>query len=171
MVGATLMKFLADRNVGNLSRWLRLLGLDATFAEDKSDSDILMRALQEGRILLTRDRGLVARTPKAVYLVKSANPREQLKEIIAHFKLKRLLKPFSRCVECNVVIRMVAKTTVKGKVPPRVFAQTKVFYQCPSCKKVFWEGSHTRRAGAVIQKIVGESPARDDKMGAEEKGE
>jgi uncharacterized protein with PIN domain len=171
MAESLMLRFLADRNVGSLGKWLRLLGFDAEFAEDRNDNEILLRALQEGRVLLTRDRGLKARAPRAVYLVQSAKLQEQLGEVVAHFKLKNRVKPLTRCVKCNVAIEGVSRETVKGSVPPRVFARQSAFFRCPQCGKVYWSGSHAGRVQMVIQTVLAGSRSPGDKMKAEERGE
>ncbi|MFH0913937.1 MAG: DUF5615 family PIN-like protein, partial [Chloroflexota bacterium] len=54
-------KFLVDQNVGKLARWLRMMGYDATFFTGDDDSEMVSRALKEGRIVLTRDTRIMQR--------------------------------------------------------------------------------------------------------------
>lgn len=161
------LKFLADRNVGNLAKWLRLLGMDATFARDMTDSDILLEAVRENRILLTRDRALKSRAPSRVYLITETTLEAQVREVVQAFSLSARLKPLSRCVECNVPIREVSVEHVRTKVPPRVLASVSRFYRCPMCQKVFWEGSHTGRIKLTLKRILRSEHSVNDKMGEE----
>lgn len=61
------MKFLADEMCGNLSRWLRMLGYDTTYAKDYEsveenpvkDKTIIEICLNQRRILISRDREMI----------------------------------------------------------------------------------------------------------------
>jgi len=60
-------KFLIDEMLGKLSRWLRMLGYDTSFAKDYeidknhsvSDKDLIRICLKENRILISRDKDLI----------------------------------------------------------------------------------------------------------------
>lgn len=64
-------RFLADAMLGRLATWLRILGYDAEYSRAKDDV-LLCRAREEGRILLTRDSGLLRRRSAGV-----RNPADQ----------------------------------------------------------------------------------------------
>jgi uncharacterized protein with PIN domain len=51
-------RFVADAMLGRLARWLRLLGFDTAWVQDVSDGELVRRAIEEGRVILTRDRAL-----------------------------------------------------------------------------------------------------------------
>jgi hypothetical protein len=61
------MKFLADEMCGNLSRWLRMLGYDTTYAKDYEtaeenplkDNTIIDICFNQQRILISRDREMI----------------------------------------------------------------------------------------------------------------
>ncbi|MCU7815977.1 MAG: Mut7-C ubiquitin/RNAse domain-containing protein [Candidatus Thiodiazotropha sp. (ex Rostrolucina anterorostrata)] len=53
--------FMADAHLGKLSRYLRLLGFDCLFFNDAGDSNLARISVEQGRVLLTRDRGLLMR--------------------------------------------------------------------------------------------------------------
>jgi uncharacterized protein with PIN domain len=55
------VKFLVDENVGRLAKWLRMVGYDATFIKNVSDTQLVEVALSEERILLTRDTQILQR--------------------------------------------------------------------------------------------------------------
>lgn len=40
-------------------------------------------------------------------------------------------------------------------MPDRIAASHSEFYQCVSCKKVYWEGGHLRRIRALARNIDG----------------
>ncbi|MBV9968267.1 MAG: DUF5615 family PIN-like protein, partial [Alphaproteobacteria bacterium] len=55
------MRLFCDEMLARLGRWLRAAGYDTGIAEGGlPDSVLVARCLAEGRILLTRDRHLVA---------------------------------------------------------------------------------------------------------------
>src|SRR5579883_2502967 len=47
--------FLADRMLGRLARWLRIMGHDTAYERALPDDDLIEQALREDRWLLTRD--------------------------------------------------------------------------------------------------------------------
>ncbi|MCZ7406070.1 MAG: DUF5615 family PIN-like protein, partial [Candidatus Methanoperedens sp.] len=60
------MKFVTDRMLGRLSRWLRLFGYDSLEIkkQENEDDTLLALAEKEGRILVSRDRVLVKKKKK-----------------------------------------------------------------------------------------------------------
>ncbi|MEM3022817.1 MAG: DUF5615 family PIN-like protein, partial [Candidatus Bathyarchaeia archaeon] len=54
------MKFITDGMLGRLSRWLRIIGYDVEYVRNAADEELLKRAEEEGRTVLTRDRSLYA---------------------------------------------------------------------------------------------------------------
>ena len=61
-------------------------------------------------------------------------------------------KLFQRCVECNCPLEDAPKEETKGKVPEYVFQTQEVFKRCPSCKKIFWKGTHWDMVGKWLEK-------------------
>ena len=96
------VRFVLDVHLGRLARLLRLAGFDSLYANDWDDRDLSRLSRQEGRILLTRDRGLLMRAEVTHgYCVRSPHPPAQLSEVIARFDLSRASRPFSLCLVCN----------------------------------------------------------------------
>ena len=95
-------RFAVDRSLGRLARWLRLLGFDAVRRTDMTGARLLTLAAREGRVLLTRDRGL-ARRPGAVRVLclESDRFREQLSEIDRAIPLGGAEARQPRCADCN----------------------------------------------------------------------
>ena len=43
-------------NLGKLARWLRLLGFDVLYTNDKTDAEVVADSVRDTRVVLTRDR-------------------------------------------------------------------------------------------------------------------
>lgn len=103
MIGRPLV---ADAMLGRLARWLRALGRDVSYDVALEDRELIWKARTEGRVLLTRDRGLAdaCGRPDWCRLVDAKRPRLQLLELDPPLQLftpgwRALL--FSRCLVCN----------------------------------------------------------------------
>ena len=94
----------------------------------------------EGRILLTRDKELAGRVSGAVQ-IRSDNLEEQIREVAKVLPL-RLIDPLSRCSLCNEVLVPASLEEVKEVVPDGVRSRHQAFWRCPSCRRVYWQGSH-----------------------------
>ena len=140
------MRFLCDRMLGSLCRWLRLLGFDATYPVEIIDRGIDELALNESRILLTRDRSFAQNARSRNLMIKSLDRDEQLKEvdrefnIIGHSIERKLL--LSRCSVCNHSLDEIAKDEIEGKVPRGVYEHQDSYWYCAKCVKYYWPGTH-----------------------------
>src|SRR5262245_28390815 len=85
-------RFLADRMVGRLARWLRILGYDTAYLPQLSPAGLLREGRQQGRIILTRDTRLLHHqdAPPLVF-IESDLFREQLKQVLDELRLDPLL--------------------------------------------------------------------------------
>jgi uncharacterized protein with PIN domain len=142
-------RFLADANVGRLARWLRAYGYDAAYAAHVDDSQLIGRALAEGRVLLTRDSGLmerrvVARGSLPAVLLRSDRVDDQLRQVVGELELAGD-RALSRCLECNVELEPRPKAEVSARLPPHVRATQVRFSECPRCGRVYWPGTHWQR--------------------------
>jgi uncharacterized protein len=157
-------RFLLDVHLGKLAKELRMAGLDAAYEPPFDDLALARRAQREARTLLTRDRRLLMRrVVSRGYLLRSSVPLEQLAEVIARFQLERSLRPCTRCLVCNGVLRALTRADARPLVPPAVFAQHAAFRRCPGCGRVYWRGSHWRAMQARIRALAParEAPARE----------
>ena len=76
------IKFIIDVHLGKLKKHLRLLGFDTIYNINFSDDEIIECARQEGRIILTRDLGILRQ--KRVthgYWMRNTDPNKQLIEV------------------------------------------------------------------------------------------
>ena len=162
--GATGPRFIADAMLGRLARWLRILGYDTAWEEHISDEAVVRRALEEERIILTRDRALPSEWwVSDITVIRSNEPLAQLAEIAPRFELGRAARPFTRCSRCNAELVAVDRAGARGRVPPRVLGEFARFQGCPGCGRVYWEGSHVARMRGVLERAVGELAPVDAK--------
>lgn len=148
------VKFICDEQLGRLARWLRLQGFDTRFESPIEDSRLCRLAQTEGRILLTRDHHLPAKTLwDAVVVIEEEAYEKQLRELASHVRLVGG-RPFSRCLDCNEGIRPIGRPEVRGKVPEAVFKSYEEFFSCPSCKKIFWKGTHVKNSEARLRRLM-----------------
>lgn len=138
-------RFLADAMLGRLARWLRILGYDAAY-DPAEDEDLLARAQQEGRILLTRDTRLVRRRrlPRHLF-IESDEVLVQVRQVLSALGLPCTAGPARRCLRCNVPIEPCSKDEVAGRVPEFVWSQHQAFWRCPACERIYWPGTHWQR--------------------------
>ncbi|GEO91147.1 Mut7-C RNAse domain-containing protein [Kocuria flava] len=142
-------RFLLDVHLGALARRLRLLGLDAAWEPAAEDAELVARALREGRVLLTQDRGLLHRgaVPEGA-LVRGRAPEEQLDDVLGRFAPP--LAPWTRCPRCGAALVAADPHEVADRVPPRALAAHTAFRRCTGCGQVYWRGAHARRLDALV---------------------
>ena len=100
------MKFIVDSNVGKIAKWLRLMGFDAVFFNGQDDSEMILTALAEDRVILTRDTqlmkwGVITSGRLKAILVASDEAESQIRQVIKELDLDSQIKPFTICLECN----------------------------------------------------------------------
>jgi uncharacterized protein with PIN domain len=161
-IGTALPRFFADAMLGRLARWLRLLGFDVEYEAHIADGELVRRAVEEGRTILTRDRALpVEWRVSNVFVVAAELPFEQLREVVVAFGLREASRPFTRCNRCNTPLVAATKSEVEGRVPARVLASHDRFERCTRCERVYWAGSHTSRMEALLAGLLSEDePSR-----------
>ena len=145
------MLFIADRMLGRLARWLRIIGQDVAYSPDLSGAGLLRAARREGRLILTRDRRVQMRNPPPHLMIESDHVRAQLRQVIDAFRLDPAKDAFTRCVECNAAFEPIGKALVEGRVPPYVFATQEKFSFCPKCGRVYWPATHQARMAAELK--------------------
>lgn len=139
-------RFIADSNLGQLARYLRLLGFDVLYRNDYSDREVAQIASTERRVVLTRDRALLRH--KIIthgYFVRADKPRDQVKEVLARLQLENQVRPFTRCLRCSGELEDVAKEAVLEQLEPKTRLYYDRFRRCTKCGQVYWKGSHFRR--------------------------
>jgi len=147
-------RFVLDVHLGRLARLLRLAGFDSLYANDCDDRTLSRTAHGQRRILLTRDRGLLKRAEVTHgYWVRSTHPPAQLAEVIARFDLTGRLKPFSLCLRCNSRLQRSSRRQAAAAVPPLVARTYRRFARCPTCRRLYWRGSHWESMARMLSGI------------------
>ena len=147
-------RFVLDCHLGKLARYLRMLGFDSLFWAHCDDDTLLQISVQQQRILLTRDLGLLKRRQLARgYYVRATNPRAQVAEVVQRLQLENSFQPFSRCIACNGLVEPVRKEDVVDLLPPNTRRYFTEFFQCGSCHRVYWKGSHYERMQEQVQQL------------------
>ena len=139
-------RFVLDVHLGRLAGYLRLLGFDALYRNDYRDEELLAIAHLGGRVVLSRDTGLLKRAGLAHgAFVHATDPRRQVREVLDRFELQARIRPFARCARCNGSVEAVAPADVAGAVPDDVARRHVAFSRCRQCGQVYWPGSHQAR--------------------------
>lgn len=148
-------RFVVDVNLGRLARLLRVLGFDVWWSSAADDQALADISLDQQRILLTRDRGLLKRrTITHGLFVHSQHPEEQTFEVLRRLDLRRRIKPFTRCVRCNGQLAPVAKEQVIDQLEPLTRRYYDEFSQCPECGRIYWAGSHFDKLSRLVDRLL-----------------
>jgi uncharacterized protein len=149
------LKFTLDVHLGKLARSLRLFGFDSYWDADFNDKEIIIFSLSEGRIILTRDKELLEnKNVIQGYRVLSQKPDDQLREVFIHFAMKDQIKPFSRCMECNSILKEARKEDIYDRLFPKTREYYNSFLMCTGCGRIYWEGSHYERMKKYIETVI-----------------
>jgi len=159
MPECTETRFLADRMLGTLTRYLRFMGYDTVSANGfaagnpSEDTCLLELAKRDRRILLTRDHELARRGGRRAVLVGDGDVLVQVQQL-CDLGLIEWRLPMSRCSLCNTLLRAATVEEItSARYAPRDRAGYDFFW-CDRCGKLYWNGSHGRR----IQERMGTRP-------------
>lgn len=151
--GAAPPRFLLDAMLGRLAVWLRLLGYDAVYAREE-DPLLIARCRREGRILLTRDTGLLARQSLPPHLgIGDDRVQEQLRQVVRAFGLTLRPTAERRCSRCNVLLQPRSRAEVASLVPEHVWSRQVAFWGCPDCRRIYWAGSQARHVDETLRAL------------------
>lgn len=112
-------RFVLDGHLGRLAAYLRMLGFDTLYRNDFDDPELAQISAEQKRILLTRDRGLLKRSlVTRGFCLRTREPRRQLLDVMRRFDLSGQVRPFTRCMACNGLLKVVNKTRSKTSCSP-----------------------------------------------------
>ncbi|MFQ5975300.1 MAG: DUF5615 family PIN-like protein [Candidatus Hydrothermarchaeales archaeon] len=151
------MKFIADAMLGRLARWLRLSGYDVQYTNDMENGLVLRISREEGRIILTRDKGLyekAIRNNTQAVLLKSNDFTDRIRQLQKELGVIIQDNPkLARCPVCNGVIAQIQKKEVGFEVPPKILEQVDEFWKCTECEKIYWHGGHWKNISSFVEKL------------------
>jgi len=152
-------RFLIDRMLGTLGRYLRFMGYDTISANSippgnpKEDSILLGMALHEGRVLLTRDRELAKRSADQAVFISHVEVLPQLQELVDIGLVEPRIR-MNRCSRCNEKLRRAHVSEVLGSNYAPVQRIGLKFLWCVHCRKLYWTGSHTTDISNRLKKGI-----------------
>lgn len=142
--------------LGKLTRWLRMLGHNVKYSNKLDDTQLIMIAKREKRILLTRDLELYQQaTTKGVeaFYLEGRKEEEKLAELAKRFKINLDIDMrISRCPKCNARVKTVDKKKIANKVEKSTFTYYSKFWECPKCGQIYWQGAHWKRIRSTLEK-------------------
>lgn len=143
-------RFVLDGHLGRLARYLRILGIDASYDPRADDADLAERAATEGRVLLTRDVGLLkcGRVSRG-YWLRAERQEAQLAEVVRRFGLLAVARPFGRCLRCDAELEAVDRAAIVDRLPPRTRLEFDEFRRCRGCSEDLLEGVALRPHAAA----------------------
>ena len=113
---------------------------------------VVVGTTESGTILLTTSRR------KASYhtavLIDTDDINSQVKQVLRKFDLEHEIRPLTRCIICNEPLASVTPEEIKGKVPEYVYLTHSSFSECPSCYRVYWEGTHSNNILKTINMLL-----------------
>jgi hypothetical protein len=149
------MKFILTKELGRLARWMRILGFDTIYFKSDNIGTLIVEALRDKRIIITRRKQKIEGLEKQMIVIKGTELKEQLKEVVKKLNLKvEEEKMFTRCTICNQILEEVEKEEIKDLVPEYVYNTQEFFMKCGQCKRIYWQGSHWGNVKEVIAKLL-----------------
>jgi uncharacterized protein with PIN domain len=88
------------------------------------------------------------------YWLRATDSRLQVAEILDRFDLAGGLRPFTRCMACNTLLRPADPNQARRRLPARTAERYDEFLECPGCRRVYWQGSHWRRMRRWIEELT-----------------
>jgi uncharacterized protein with PIN domain len=140
-------RFLVDRMLGTLTRYLRFMGYDTLSANEVpagnrgEDTALLEWTRRERRILLTRDRELARRGGEDAVWIRAESVWDQVAQLVAEGFIRAKLR-MNRCSLCNRPLRPARKEEIDMAEYAPHDRRSREFFWCSRCRKLYWMGSH-----------------------------
>jgi len=147
------MRFACDVMLGKLAKYLRILGFDTLYLRNLKALE-RFAAEDDARYFVTRRRRPVGydRTIRIGAETVHGQLAEMKSTIRDAIDLHNVL---SRCISCNMLLQDVEKESIEHRVPEFVFHTYQSFKSCPSCGRVYWQGTHTTHMSRLIAEMTG----------------
>ncbi len=137
-----------DAMCGGLARWLRMLGVDASYRAGITDAELVQHALCEARLVISGDRRLFERrvfrdgSLRGLLIPVGLRLDEQVRFVAQSIPIS-VAPP--RCTRCNGRLERVSRAEVADVVPARSLVWAESFDRCSACGQVYWQGTHWQR--------------------------
>lgn len=146
------MIFVCDVMLGKLARYLRTLGFDAPYVR-QGDDPASFPPPSADCVHLTRRQDSADRPHTVV--IHANDPGDQFLEIKE--MVEKHVDPalfMTRCLDCNTLLVDTLREDIEPFVPEYIYHHHDQFKTCPSCGKVYWEGSHADTMRERIEKLI-----------------
>jgi uncharacterized protein with PIN domain len=153
-------RFVCDAMLGGLARWLRAAGYSAEFSVRFADGEIVRKSVNEDKILVTSDSGIMERyavekgLARTVFIPPGLPVVAQLARVLGELGLA--LQP-SRCMDCNGTLMPATLEEVAEDVPEKVRQWCDRFFVCEGCGKVLWHGTHWLSISSRLRQAQGQA--------------
>ncbi|MBN1868875.1 hypothetical protein JW916_16475 [Candidatus Sumerlaeota bacterium] len=152
-------RFVADNTVGKLARWMSLMGYDVEYDPRGARRLLADPAVAERSALVVGRCPTLARDPASegrFFHVESPELIEQIRQVASAFPMDFAKTIFTRCQRCNIPLGgLLPLEEVANRLPPLVKEWRSNFHECPRCRQLYWEGTHTERIRSILCDRVG----------------
>jgi uncharacterized protein with PIN domain len=153
-------EFLLDVHLGKLAANLRMLGFSADYSNRGDDAELEEMAVSRGLVLLSCDRGLLMRKRvEKGMVIRSRNHLIQTSEVLSRYALVSRIKPLTRCISCNGLLGGAVAfdelpAAARAAIPEKTRSWCREYFQCRSCGRPYWRGSHIKKIRDKIDRIM-----------------
>lgn len=147
-------RFLADRMLGRLAKWLRILGYDTAYLPQLSSAGVKRETRRQGRLLLTRRTCFLRQkdVPRFVF-VRADGFRAQLVQVCTELRLDVSAHVLTRCSVCNRALIAIPREQVRQRVPDYVWQTQTSFLACDKCRRMYWPATHRVRVLEELHRL------------------
>ena len=148
------MRFVCDAMLGKLAKYLRILGFDTVYAPNAAGPGPRPGAMSPTGSCSRGERALPA-SPRPSASQSEHRPRAAQGDKGAD-KARNLSGPPCSAGASNATRSWSRRTkrTSSPLVPEFVYHHYAAFKRCPSCRRVYWEGSHTAGMAALLEEML-----------------
>ncbi len=151
-------KYIADTNLGNIVKYMRILGFDLYYDPLLSTREIIEISKKENRVILSKSKKLLKfKDVSHGIFIRPGTSTEQIRRLIDYLDIKDNIKPFSRCLRCNALLKSVAKEKILDRIPPKTKEFCDEYVQCQSCDKIYWKGTHFINMKKIVRQILNQT--------------
>jgi uncharacterized protein with PIN domain len=152
------VSYICDEMLQKLARWLRIAGYDVLSPRDLTDAEIADMAIEQGRVLLTRDKDLARMKGPCSLRILSEDLDKQLEEVFRIYSPRVYTPENSRCPVCNGTLEVINREKVDNAaifngIPEKVIGYHDVFFRCRECGKIYWIGKHWDRIKDLLSRF------------------